>query len=188
MHHLDMMQRTQELDDKIKKLADRISTLSSHRLADGVYDANDLSRQCSLICERLAGEQKVHCIKRCTRPVVPVQRIQAFQTQFPYDVKRLQNDIQLSKHFERHQLAASDDMIPDTPAEAAVIVELYTMPIAAVLLPEEAWARSLRVMKSTQHDRHRRTMVDRWSQRKADYPADAWKELTRKLERNDKQQ
>lgn len=185
MHHLALLEQNKALDERIRNLADRISKLRNPQLSDGVYDQDTLSRECSIICERLAGDRAATCIQKCTRPVYPVKLAHQLKDDYPYDVQLLDQDHQLFKAFERHQLASCDDMIPLTTDEADTIVTLYSMPIAAVLLPEEAWSRSLQVLQHPSHSRQRKVLMDSWARRRPDYPSKAWKELTRKIQRHD---
>jgi hypothetical protein len=185
MDFLDLEQQTQEVDAAIKRLTERIHSLRTPHLSDGTYDGSVLSRKCSSVCSILGNSaQGVECIKKCVRPVVAVKSVDAFRNDFPYDVQRLVEDPNLAKSFERHQLAASDVTIPDTREELDVILQLYTMPIAALLIPEEAWSRSLKLIQMPRNKSHKAKLLELWKQRKPDYPPHAWTELKRKIARH----
>lgn len=178
-------EQSKMVDDAIATLSARIRSLRTPHLSDGTYDAATLSRKCSVICEVLQQSPKaLECLQQCVRPVVPIRSVHSFEKEYPYDVQILDDNVALLKAFERHQLAASDEMIPDTEEELNLISQMYTMPIAVILLPEAAWQRSLSLLQHPKHQSHQQKVLASWSRRKPNYPARAWKELEKKIERH----
>lgn len=186
MDYGGLEEQSKMVDEAIAALSDRIRSLRTPHLSDGTYDASTLSRKCSVICEVLQQTPNaLECLKRCVRPVVPIRSVHSFEKEYPYDVRILDDDIGLLKAFERHQLAASDDMIPDTEEELNWITQIYTMPIATVVLPEVAWQRSLSLLQLPKHRAHQEKVLATWSRRKPNYPEKAWVELERKMKRHE---
>lgn len=170
------------LDRKIEALAKKIE---AHRVyvTPGQDKQTRDSHKCQLICKSLQGEDKLRCLKQCVRPVVQHEELQALRSEFPIDLQRLDQDLHLRQHFERHQRAS--DTIAATEAEASLIADMYAMPLSTAALPEEAWARALSVLQRDQFAPQLDSLVRNWQSRAESYSPEAKAELARKINRHD---
>lgn len=171
-----------QLDDKINRLAQRIEAHRTYRSPNEDSKSHD-SRKCQMICKDLQGDAKLRCLKQCVRPIVKAEDLSALRPEFPIDLQRLDQDLVLRQHFERHQRAP--DTIAATDAEASLIADLYAMPLATAALPEESWSRAMDVMQRDSFAAQRDSLVQNWKHRAESYSEDAREELARKINRHD---
>ncbi len=143
------------------------------------------SAKCHWVCD---GERdptlRTKCQEQCMTPVISMDQIENMEADFPADVKRLRTDPELKRAFLRHQQAVGT-IKPQNAEELNQLVEIYSMPIATVALPEESWTEALETLKRAEFLNARQTLVHNWKQRKNDYPKMAMDELLLKIHRND---
>lgn len=146
------------------------------------------SRSCSLICSKLADQEKrLQCLKACQPPSVPwVEVEQNYRHEFPLDLQRLNADAELKDQFLRHQMAAST--IEDNPREAEIVADLYSMPISVFTIPDESWHQSFVVITNPQHSAQLAKLVQNWKDRKSVYTEEASDELAKNIRRFDHDQ
>ncbi len=184
MNRMHIEDEVRMIDEAWNALAEKLEQFRNQTITTSSLGDHH-SRQCTLICERLKNHpEKMECLKKCTRDVVPILQSKEIRQDFPYDVALLKREPALLRAYERHQLYGSEEMIPDTKEERDLIVELYAMPVAAIALPEESWQRSMQLLQPKAWREHRQKLMATWTQRKPDYPAHAWAELVRKVRRH----
>jgi len=182
MQSAELHQIFEDLDTRIMDLSRRIE---GHRKYGQSDDHNVTSSRCTLICKKLKGEGKLRCMNQCVQPVVNFEKVESLSKDFPIDVQRLRTDLPLREMFQRHQRAPST--INNTDTEASWIVDIYSMPISTLSLPEEAWDRSMTVMKSPEREASLDALVQNWIDRGRNYTPEAQDELARKIRRHDSQ-
>lgn len=183
--HAQLNEAFANLDTQIIALSRKVEAHRNY-LKDSTPEKRSSSK-CQMICKDLKGDKKLRCLRQCTRPVVPFEQIESMAEEFPIDVKRLQDDVDLRQNFERHQRAPETigDAENETDAEASLIADMYAMPISTAALPDEAWARSMDLVKMDKFAPQRETLVRNWKYRAQSYSEAAKDELTRKINRHD---
>lgn len=173
-----------EFDDILKRIERARATLDSHRDYSAQRHEHRRAEECEWVCRRYEDPNDVErCQLECAAAPLSMESIEKMEADFPICVKRLREDPELRRAFERYQLHPSG--IGLTLEDALNISDIFAMPIASVVLSELAWERAMNVVKHPEFREQLDRLVRNWQQRATHYPAAAQEELTRKIQRHD---
>lgn len=159
-----------DLDAKIDKLARRVE---SYKVKEN--DTSHKNRKCHMICM----DKDLDCLRECSRK--RIVNMEELRDEFPIDMKRLDMDMELRNHFQRHQ--SSPSTIQNSEQEAALIADIYAMPISTAAIPDESWEKAIGII--VKYPLQKDQLRQNWQSRAAHYSEEAKTELARKMNRYD---